>query len=350
MGDDSGSTWSGLQSFQLGATPTDICVAQSPMVRSYGCDMIDNNCNGEVRSHCSLPHFPALSSPTPSLSVRLLVPSFSVALPPSRPGAIVLSADSGSYIPVTTQVDDCLEDVTPPTILVSEYSYGSKCFNSQADAEHFFITNSFVEDDCTPPLPSSCCFATPNTVSSCPTGAGAFPACPPQIQSAPLTFYRAEVICPGVGGVGTFQCFSQPLSQTVVAPGSFKGSCAQSTLTLTATDACNNQGSNTVMFSFDNAPPTVTVDAAKIPNVCFTSQAVAENAILQATTVSDVCAPDSRNIAVSISSFDKKCAASTATVKAVDLCENVNTGRVDIVFDHCTRASAFLHNYHRPQH
>jgi hypothetical protein len=163
------------------------------------------------------------------------------------------------------QIDECEEDVTPPTLYVSEYSYGSKCFKSLADASAFFITNSFVQDDC-----------------------------------------QLEVTVP------TFTDF---------APA-----CEKSTGVISAADSCGNTARTTVMFPFDNAPPTVTVDGAKIPKVCFTSQAVAENAILQATTVSDVCTTDPRNIAVSISGFDKKCAASTATVKAVDLCENVQTG------------------------
>ena len=37
-----------VQAFQLGDAPTPICIAQSPLRRTYGCDMLDNNCNGEV--------------------------------------------------------------------------------------------------------------------------------------------------------------------------------------------------------------------------------------------------------------------------------------------------------------
>jgi hypothetical protein len=191
---------------------------------------------------------------------------------------------------LTTQVDECLEDTDPPLIITSEYSF-PRCFNNLVSAAAFFATNTEVRDE-----------------------------------------------CDGAVALG-------PVNAASITPA-----CDSSIVTLTATDTCGNTATNTVMFPFDGVPPVITVDAAKIPNVCFTSQAVAENAILQATTVSDVCATDSRNIAVSISSFDKKCAASTATVKAVDLCENVHTGRVDFVFDHCTRASAFLHHYHRPQH
>lgn len=174
------------------------------------------------------------------------------------------------------QVDECAEDIYPPNIQVSEYSYGSKCFKSQADASNFFITNSFVQDDCQP----TSRFVNGVLVT----------------QPAP-----------------TFTGFTP--------------ACDRSTAIISAQDVCGNTASTTVMFPFDNVAPTVTVDAAAIPKTCFTSQAVAESAILQATTVSDDCTMDANNIALSIGSFSKKCDKSVATVKAVDLCDNVQTGK-----------------------
>jgi hypothetical protein len=165
------------------------------------------------------------------------------------------------------QLDDCAEDQFPPTILASEYSLGSRCFKNEADANAFFLTNTFTEDDC------------------------------------------------------------QSSINTTVAVGNLVKSCAKSRITITATDTCGNAATDTVMFHFDDVPPVITVNDPAIPDVCFTSQAVAENAFLQATTVLDVCTTDPNNIAVSISSFAKKCADSAATIKAVDLCDNAQTGR-----------------------
>lgn len=163
------------------------------------------------------------------------------------------------------QVDDCGEDIFPPQITTSEYSFPA-CFNERADVRAFFATNTRVQDECR----------------------GAVPL--------------------------------DPITNAAIV-----SACEQSTVTLTATDACGNTAVNAVMFPFDNVKPTIVVNTAAIPDVCFTSQAVAENAILQATTVTDDCTTNANNIAVSISSFAKKCDKSVATIKAVDLCENVQT-------------------------
>lgn len=161
-------------------------------------------------------------------------------------------------------MDECAEDTTPPQIITSEYSLPF-CFRTRNRAVDFFQANTRVQDECR----------------------------------------NAAIL--------------DPVLTSAINPN-----CDRSTITFTARDACGNTATNTAMFPFDDAAPSITVNPMPDPNVCFTSQAVAENAILQATRVDDDCSPD-LNIAVSISSFKKDCHNSIATVKAVDLCENVQT-------------------------
>lgn len=184
------------------------------------------------------------------------------------------------------QVDECEEDKFPPDIKVSEYSYGSKCFQKEEDAKLFYETNTFVQDDC---------------------------------QPLSRTFKLAD---------GSFTTLTQP------APtfGGFVSSCASSTAVITAADLCGNVATDTIMFNFDDKVPTLTVDMTKINDKCFTDQNVAENVILTSSTTTDDCTAVDL-IDLSISSFAKACKDTKATIKAVDLCENVKTVVIPLNFD-----------------
>lgn len=102
------------------------------------------------------------------------------------------------------QIDECSEDKFPPTIITSEYSF-PRCFNNRTDVVAFFTTNTQVQDEC-----------------------------------------RREVTLAPIN----------PATDIAAA-------CDLSTLTLSATDECDNTATNTVMFPFNDVPPVVALSVAK---------------------------------------------------------------------------------------
>lgn len=103
-----------------------------------------------------------------------------------------------------------MEDATPPTIRVSEYAIGSKWFTNETYAQAFFLTNTFVEDDCQPPRRS-------------------------------------------IDNV----YFDQQVSVDIVK------NCAASTAFVRAIDACGNIAEDPVMFLYDDEAPEVELSVAK---------------------------------------------------------------------------------------
>lgn len=91
---------------------------------------------------------------------------------------------------------------------------------------------------------------------------------------------------------------------------------------------------NTVPFTFDydEAPPTIYVNANTIRDRCFRSQAEAEFFILAATWFTDDCTP-AADVKGEIIHFESRCGISRAVIQATDLCGHKSTRTVEFDFD-----------------
>ncbi len=142
----------------------------------------------------------------------------------------------------TQQVDECAEDAIPPTIHVSEYAIGSKWFTNQQYTENFFLTNTFVQDDCQP---------------------------------------RQRL----VNGVEVNQ---------QVSIESFVKDCAASRATVRAVDVCGNVAQDPIMFLYDDVRPVVTANI-NVANLDTPLRGVGKQVLVDvglAVTATDVCTPN----------------------------------------------------------
>jgi len=158
---------------------------------------------------------------------------------PCRRPTVLTSCPGPRPVPSKPQVDECAEDVIPPTIHVSEYAIGSKWFTNQEYAQNFFLINTFVEDDCQP--------------------------------------FRRRI-----NGL---------LVSQQVSIQNFNKNCAASTATVVAFDVCGNEARDPIMFLYDDEAPTVTLAVAK-DKLDEAAKAAALVDVGLAITAEDRCTPN----------------------------------------------------------
>lgn len=155
--------------------------------------------------------------------------------------SIIKSCPGSRPLLSTQQVDECAEDAIPPTIHVSEYAIGSKWFTNQQYTENFFLTNTFVQDDCQP---------------------------------------RQRI----VNGVVVDQ---------QVSIENFVKDCAASRATVRAVDVCGNVAQDPIMFPYDDVAPVITLSVAK--DKIKEEKAIKGPKLIDvglAITATDVCTPN----------------------------------------------------------
>lgn len=90
---------------------------------------------------------------------------------------------------------------------------------------------------------------------------------------------------------------------------------------------CNNTAATTVRFYFDNNSPIETVENSGVIDRCFREEHDVEVALLAAVDATDDCSTPSARVQKAVVNFDKKCAASSATVRLTDECGNFKDGK-----------------------